>query len=54
MGGSQDAIVAAILRDGHAIVPRGDDRIEAGDRIVVFCTNDAAARVRTYFTHETA
>ena len=26
MGGSQDAIVAAILRDGTAVVPRGDDR----------------------------
>jgi len=50
MGGSQDAIVAAILRDGAAVVPRGDDEIGPGDRIVVFCTEEAVARVRNYFT----
>jgi len=50
MGGSQDAIVAAILRDGAAVVPRGDDRIGPGDRIVVFCTQEAVERVRNYFT----
>ena len=54
IGGSQDAIVAAILRDGKAIVPRGDDAIAPGDRIVVFCTQDAAVRVRAFFTLETA
>lgn len=53
MGGAQDAIVAAILRDGSAVVPRGDDRIGPGDRIVVFCTHEAVNRVRAYFTHET-
>ena len=53
MGGSQDAIVAAILRDGTAVVPRGDDVIGPGDRIVVFCTQEAVDRVRDYFTEET-
>ena len=53
MGAAEDAIVAAILRGDRAIVPRGDDRIEPGDRIVVFCTQEAADRVREYFTHET-
>ncbi|MBP7777099.1 MAG: Trk system potassium transporter TrkA [Acidobacteria bacterium] len=53
MGGSQDAIVAAILRDGTAVVPRGDDVICPGDRIVVFCTQEAVDRVRDYFTEET-
>lgn len=53
MGGSQDAIVAAILRDGTAVVPRGDDTIGPGDRIVVFCTQDAVDRVRDYFTRQT-
>jgi len=52
-GGSQDAIVAAILRDGKAIVPRGHDAIAPGDRIMVFCTREAAERVRAYFTRET-
>jgi trk system potassium uptake protein TrkA len=50
IGTPHDAIVAAILRDGSAIVPRGDDRIEPGDRILVFSTRDAADRVQTYFS----
>ena len=33
-----------------AIVPRGDDRIEPGDRILVFSTRDAADRVQAYFS----
>ena len=46
-----DAIVGAILRDGGAvIVPRGDDRIEPGDRILVFSTREAADRVQAYFS----
>jgi trk system potassium uptake protein TrkA len=53
MGAAQDAIVAAILRDGRAIVPRGDDIVEPGDRLFVFCTQEAAERVRAYFTRET-
>ena len=32
------------------IVPRGDDRIEPGDRILVFSTNEAADRVQAYFS----
>jgi len=54
MGTSEDAIVAAILRGNRAVVPRGDDRINAGDRIVVFCTQAAADRVRQYFTRESS
>ena len=50
IGTPVDAIVAAILRDGSAIVPRGDDGIEPGDRILVFSTRGAADRVQAYFT----
>jgi trk system potassium uptake protein TrkA len=50
IGTPVDAIVGAILRDGGAIVPRGDDRIEPGDRILVFSTRDAADRVQAYFS----
>jgi trk system potassium uptake protein TrkA len=50
IGTPVDAIVGAILRDGGAIVPRGDDRIEPGDRILVFSTRDAAERVQAYFS----
>ena len=52
MGTGQDAIVAAILREGRAIVPRGDDVVHPGDRLVIFCTEDAVDRVREYFTRE--
>ena len=38
IGTPGDAIVGAILRGGEAIVPRGDDRVEPGDRIIVFST----------------
>jgi trk system potassium uptake protein len=50
IGTPVDAIVGAILRDGSAIVPRGDDRIEPGDRILVFSTREAAERVQAYFS----
>jgi trk system potassium uptake protein TrkA len=52
MGAGEDAIVAAILRGEQAIVPRGDDLVRPGDRLVVFCTQEAADRVREYFTRE--
>ncbi|HSL21086.1 MAG TPA: Trk system potassium transporter TrkA [Vicinamibacterales bacterium] len=45
----RDSIIGAILRDGGAIVPRGDDRLEPGDRVLVFSTPAAAERVRDYF-----
>jgi trk system potassium uptake protein TrkA len=45
------SIVGAIIRDNEAIVPRGNDRIEPGDRLLVFTTHAAADRVRNYFTH---
>lgn len=50
IGTPEDVIVAAILRDDKAIVPRGDDRIGPGDRILVFCTRAAAGRVQSYFS----
>jgi trk system potassium uptake protein len=50
IGTPGDVIVGAILRGETAIVPRGDDRIEPGDRIIVFSTRDAADRVQAYFS----
>jgi trk system potassium uptake protein TrkA len=49
-----NSIVGAIVRQGAAIVPRGMDRIEPGDRLIVFTTYDAADRVRDYFTNVNA
>ena len=45
-----NSIVGAIVRGSQAIVPRGNDRIEPGDRLLVFTTYEAADRVRDYFT----
>lgn len=50
MGTPEDVIVAAILRGDKAIVPRGDDRVGPGDRILVFSTAAAADRVLAYFS----
>ena len=50
IGAPGDVIVGAILRGGAAIVPRGEDVIEPGDHIIVFCTQEAAERVQAYFS----
>jgi trk system potassium uptake protein TrkA len=46
-----NSIVGAIVRGSQAIVPRGTDRIQPGDRLLVFTTHAAADRVRDYFTN---
>jgi trk system potassium uptake protein TrkA len=45
-----ESIVGAVLRGPLAIVPRGDDRIEPGDHLLVFATAASADSVRDYFT----
>ncbi len=46
----RDSIVGAILRGNAAIVPRGTDSLQAGDRLLVFSTRAAAEHVRTFFS----
>jgi trk system potassium uptake protein len=46
----RDSIVGAILRGGQAIVPRGADRLQPGDRLLVFSTREAAENVRMFFS----
>ena len=50
IGAPADVIVAAILRGREVIVPRGDDRVEPGDHIIVFSTRAAEERVQAYFS----
>ena len=45
-----NSVVGAILRGPRAIVPRGDERVQPGDRLIVFTTFAAADQVRDYFT----
>jgi trk system potassium uptake protein TrkA len=47
----KNSIVGAIVRQSRAFVPRGNDRVEPGDRLIVFTTHEAADKVRDYFTH---
>jgi trk system potassium uptake protein TrkA len=32
----QNSIIGAIVRNGHAVFPHGDDVLEAGDRVIIF------------------
>jgi trk system potassium uptake protein TrkA len=45
-----NSIIGAVVRHSRAFVPRGDDRVEPGDRLIVFTTHAAADQVRDYFT----
>ncbi len=45
-----NSIIGAIVRQSRAFVPRGTDRVEPGDRLIVFTTYAAADQVRDYFT----
>jgi trk system potassium uptake protein TrkA len=45
-----NSIIGAIVRQARAFVPRGNDRVEPGDRLIVFTTYAAADQVREYFT----
>lgn len=44
------AIIGAVLRGPKVIIPRGDTRIEAGDRVVVFALPKALDAVQRMFT----
>jgi trk system potassium uptake protein TrkA len=43
------AIIGSIVRGGDVIVPRGDDRIEPGDRLLICTTGVSAEELRTLF-----
>lgn len=47
----RDSIVGAILRGTEAIVPRGTDRLQSNDRLLVFSTRHTAEDVRAFFSH---
>ena len=41
----RDAIIATVLREGHVLVPAGDDLVEGRDRLIVCCTEAALGDV---------
>ncbi|MGQ0735262.1 MAG: Trk system potassium transporter TrkA [Acidobacteriota bacterium] len=49
-----NSIIGAVIRQSRAFIPRGNDRVEPGDRLIVFTTHKVADQVRDYFTHVAA
>jgi trk system potassium uptake protein TrkA len=49
MDAPPQSIVGAILRGSDVFVPRGQDEIRPGDRLLVFATAGSAGQVRDYF-----
>ena len=49
LGLPRDAVIGTVLRGGDVIVPGGDDRVTAGDRLVVCCTEAALRGVQDRF-----
>jgi trk system potassium uptake protein TrkA len=45
----QGLLVAAILRDGKATIPRGDDRLTVGDDVILFVQRDEAGLAQLLF-----
>lgn len=45
----EGAIIGAVLRNNQTIVPHGEDVVEAGDQLLVVCTEEARQAVRQYF-----
>lgn len=45
----EGAIVGAIVRRQEVIVPHGEDVVRPGDRLFVFCMDEATDKVRSYF-----
>jgi trk system potassium uptake protein TrkA len=43
------ALIGAIVRDGEAIFPHGEDMLEPGDRVIVFTESSSATRVERAF-----
>jgi trk system potassium uptake protein len=49
----RDSIVGAIIRGARASVPRGTDRLQTDDRLLVFTTRAGADDVRLFFSKAT-
>jgi trk system potassium uptake protein TrkA len=45
----QGLLVAAVIRDGHAFIPRGQARLEAGDDVILFMRRTEADLVELLF-----
>ena len=46
----QGVLVAALVREGAVIIPRGDTVIETGDLVVIFAAKEAVKKVEKIFS----
>jgi trk system potassium uptake protein TrkA len=50
LGLPRGVLVAAVQRNGSLLVPRGDDRIAAGDRLLLISTSDSAPKLNAFLS----
>jgi trk system potassium uptake protein TrkA len=50
VGLPRGVLVAAVQRSGSLLVPRGDDRIEAGDRVLLISSSDSAPKLTAFLS----
>jgi trk system potassium uptake protein TrkA len=50
VGLPRGVLVAAVQRSGSLLVPRGGDRIEAGDRVLLISTSDSAPKLTAFLS----
>ncbi|MDA1259859.1 MAG: hypothetical protein O3A20_04485, partial [Planctomycetota bacterium] len=43
------AIVGAVLRGGEVLIPHGNDKVQGGDHLLVFCRADGLEETRAFF-----
>jgi Trk K+ transport system NAD-binding subunit len=43
-------LVGALRRNGELQVPRGTDRVEPGDRVLIIATTESAAKLTEFLT----
>ena len=49
LGLPKGTLIAAIVRGEDAVVPRGDDTIQSGDRVIVMATAEARPSIERLF-----
>ena len=49
LGLPEESIIGTVLRGTDVIVPRGEDRVQGGDRLLICCTEAAVGGVRDLF-----
>ena len=48
----KNAIVGAVSRGSEVILANGDTRIKEGERVIVFCQENAVKKLQQLFTHK--